>query len=1180
MAPVNHLSDPLAKYISVGCLILSQENIQLPGQSKCISLPQLPEWHHFSGLDGPRVTLLVPPTVQKTLLASTRLSPLARLVSQKWIHLSYKSNLDASEAIIRVYILPDDVDNRAVPRSDDALHKARRQLMNQLDFSSAVWNGKIGSDTLPTSPVANDGPSLLELFNTIPSPDPSAQDIQDPDYAGAIEMVMESDIIGLKTTLHPYQRRSVAVMLQREAETRRVMDPRLVEHLDHAAQKWYYDPVAGTILREPRFYDSPRGGILAEEMGSGKTLMCIVLCLATRHMPARMPEEYWTAEPPTRKTTGTLADMAAACVTKNGVSWKPRLEIWEEKDWEDEGKEEEVRGKGPCYDACIEAVQRNPGCYSIRRLPRRRRTRFGANGSFVFSTVYLSHASLIVVPPNLLQQWKQEIQKHTIGVMKVFVCAQDPDTIPPVAELLGYDLILFSSTAFHQLAQRLHNEPDGTVSLHSGLARIHFKRCIVDEGHRLGSSTSSRKLDLQAVLDCLHYTSRWIVTGTPSKGLFGIDERSDLTEGISKLSGQSSAELEKDDLRRIGAIATHYLKVRPWAKVKGETGESPADWALYVMQPKHSPRSVGRPETLKATLQSLIIRHRLSDISKLLPTVNEKIVFLEPCYQDTMVLNIFSMMIIANSVQSQRTDRDYFFHPKQRSSLLQLVSNLSQASFFGGSFFSAAEINNAVETAEKFLEEKKVAISTEDETLLRQAISFGRLAVTNSIKRCANECEELPLYVKNFPFARSSTSLVREWSLDGTAAPDKTDNEPVLMSAGLIAGLQKLVRKHHRQFGYYDFDDEIRVQIAVSQLKHQGNLIRQERSEARSSNASRRNQRRQPTLAGNTQIGEENNNLSLLSARRVIEAEEDASRKEDASDGSNTPSSNSEDLPSVPEPFAETQVISTASAKLSYLIDQIVQYHRDEQILVFYDNDHTAYNLAVVLEVLGIQHFIYAKGLSRLLKTEYVAAFTRSNSKFRVMLMDINQAAFGLNMQTASRIYFINPAFNRQVEAQAVGRAKRIGQLAQSVTVETLVLRGTLEELIIKRRAEMTQQEQRKCHSIIDDKPIYEWILNAKILPMPGGETAASGPEQMAKLRAPQLIFGRGFGRETYHDDRDLEDIADKGHTEEAAGRGPSTSTSSQPVGMTSTLTSRPRSRSASPSSEEPNSKRVRFAVD
>lgn len=133
--------------------------------------------------------------------------------------------------------------------------------------------------------------------------------------------------------------------------------------------------------------------------------------------------------------------------------------------------------------------------------------------------------------------------------------------------------------------------------------------------------------------------------------------------------------------------------------------------------------------------------------------------------------------------------------------------------------------------------------------------------------------------------------------------------------------------------------------------------------------------------------------------------------------------------------------------------------------------------------------------------------------------MDIRQAAFGLDMKSASRIYFINPVLNPQVEAQAVGRVKRISQ-QKPVTVQTLVLRNTLEEMIVQRRREMSQAEQRKIHTILDDRPIYNWILNAKILPMPD---EPSSLDQMARLEVPQHIFGRGFGREI-HPDEDLVD--------------------------------------------------------
>lgn len=130
--------------------------------------------------------------------------------------------------------------------------------------------------------------------------------------------------------------------------------------------------------------------------------------------------------------------------------------------------------------------------------------------------------------------------------------------------------------------------------------------------------------------------------------------------------------------------------------------------------------------------------------------------------------------------------------------------------------------------------------------------------------------------------------------------------------------------------------------------------------------------------------------------------------------------------------------------------------------------------------------------------------------------MDISQAAFGLDMREASRIYFINPVLNPQVEAQAIGRVRRISQ-QKPVSVETLVLRGSIDEVILERKKHMTQAEHRQAKSLLDVRPIYNWIKNAKIADMPAGQEDVQS--QMAPLKARQKVFGRGYGRTLDPDD-------------------------------------------------------------
>ncbi|KAK3985683.1 hypothetical protein QBC44DRAFT_312043 [Cladorrhinum sp. PSN332] len=1029
--------------------------------------------------------------IQRQLLSSEQLSPFRGLFQEQWIHLAFGMHaLENNVGVVRVYILPDDVDNRRIPRSNLALKKARQQLLMQLDFGwpaymgvpyyrvpfPKLWEQQAGATNSAPSP---DKESLLDMFNNIPSPSPTPESVNDLDAREVMENIFSSTVPGVKTVLYTYQRRSAALMFQRESQKQQVLDPRLTKVKDQEGKPWYYDAIAGACFKEPRYYDRPCGGILAEEMGSGKTLICLALILATNHIPSAAPDIYRDHEQVTRPRVGSLADMAAACITRNSVPWK-RI----------------FTSNGPDgfnFAGPIAAIHQNSNSYLIPQQSQRRIAR-AKLARLPPRKVRVSHTSLVIVPPNLVQQWRQEISKHTSGLNALVI--DKSCVLPSTEQLLEYDMLLFSSTRFERLPLEVDQNP---------LAGIHFKRCIIDEGHKLGNSTLAKQSNLHLVVNMLQISAKWIVTGTPSKGLFGVDDSPKSPKSTRNTKAQkgkrleSSGDLEEDDLKRIGSIAKYYLHMRPWANLISEAGDTPADWSEYVIKPKQSQlSSTRRASSIKTTLEALIIRHRLSDLGNLLPPVDEKFVYLDGSYQDVLAQNLFSMVIIFNAVQSERTDQDYLFHPRQRKALVELVSNLRQASFFGASFFSPAQIVKSVETAEEFLAKGKVEVSPQDEALLRGAIELGKLALGNSVKTVANQFREVPIHVQNFPW-----NAGKAWSLDDQ------DSDPVCTSSRMVAALQKLVQPL--------VDAPVSLQMMYESGRfaaraHEERLKALEEQEPNgASSASAK------TLAGNTELGEDNNGSkkrrsAILGKGQTVDAKDTEPR------GPATPV-RTEDITIAP-PLVKTQLVSTASAKLSYLIDQIVKYQDEEQIIIFYENDNVAYYLAE----LQIQHLIYARGLKPERRSQFVATFN-DTPKFRVLLMDITQAAFGLDMKSASRIYFINPVLNPQVEAQAIGRARRISQ-QKPVTVETLVLRGSVEELIVKRRGEMTHAEQWKCRSILDDKPIYEWVLDAKILPLPVIKEGKGGEEQMAKLARPQLIFGRDFGRRALgYDEGDLVDV-------------------------------------------------------
>lgn len=1003
---------------------------------------------------------------------------IADLSKAGWIRVEHIANINGSFTT-RVYVLPDDVQNARLPRSDPRLRRARNELVASLDFSLDSWNATGLANHLQRQPSLahhhfdDQNMSLLQMFNAIPSPAPDTTIVINSVPRQFMSNLLASAVDGLITEMYPYQSRSAALMLQRETAPAKYPDSRLCKVFDQNRDPYYYDSVTGEIRKEPRYYDASRGGILAEEMGSGKTLICLALIAATRHQPAAVPDLYQGNNVTIRPRVGSLMDMAAAVVTKNFCPWPIYLD--------------------PGYGHCIQAIKRNPGWYCLPRPAPRRPSRTPQEDRPP-DKIYLSHASLVVVPTNLLEQWLQEISKHTQG-LKVHVLRasnKKPTVFPAIKDLILYDMILCSTQTLEKLWQGFGRSEQGhSWTFDCVLGRIRFKRCIVDEGHKLGNSgLGGARTNLLRALNSLHVDARWIATGTPSKGLYGTEQDSANTSTLAA----SVAKQERQDLERIGSIATSYLKARPWSNTILDYGDTPAHWRVYVMQPSHSAVSNVRRDCLRFTLNSLIIRHRLSEVNHLLPDVGAKVVRLEGSYQDKLSLNLFSMIIIFNAVQSERRDRDYFFHPLNRKSLLELVYNLRQAGFFGGSFFSAGSIQKAVETAEDFLNKRSVPITATDEELLRSAIAFGKVAAQNQTKQLAHVSHEIPIYVQHFPSGAGSA-----WSMDG-----KDEAGLVCTNSQMMVAAQKLLRP------FLDSPTALNTYLNAGMFKAEGNEMRQdgmeqacEESPAKASAST--------NLAGNTSLGEDRvSNRKRHSTAIKFDAKPNIMP---------TPPRTPEESVEIAAPLSETQLVSTTSAKLSYLIDAIVKHQKDEQIVVFYENDNVAWYLAGILEMLQVRHLIYAKNISSTRRAQYISTFNHS-TKFRVLFMDVSQAAFGLDLRSASRIYFINPVHNPQVEAQAIGRVRRISQ-KKKVTVETLVLKDSLEEVIAERKNGMDQTENRNFKTILDDRPIYEWILNPRIIPLPDVLTD-DGPGQMARLAAPQYIFGREFGREVSHPDEDI----------------------------------------------------------
>ena len=508
------LSD-LSNFLALGCLV----HVETPGDVVASDdYPTPIDWQDVVDFDTSLVTIL------------------SKLSNAGWIRVQKRRNaLNDACVIYRVYVLPGDVGLRYIDRDNKKLLAALENLVAKMDVSRETWHGRYASGAeMPFDPWASrDEGSLFYMFNKLPSPRPDASMVKEKYAREAVEDILDpsptSALIGLKTPLYPYQRRSAALMLQRESISTLLLDPRLEPRTAPDGSLFYFGPRDLMFNRHPRYYEATRGGILAETMGLGKTLMCLSLILATRNHLPKVPAAY--ALPPVRDTTASLADMAVSAINRMSVPWKVEFERIRHSSQDD-------------MSSCADKLEKDPPTYEIPVEPVRwnRKTVIPCPLKKM-----LAATTILVVPRNLCKQWHSEIQKHVNeGVLRILLMEEPKAVLPPPNELRKYDVVLFSRSRFEMevkdgaddRGRRMVSRPPSctcpyigatrTVDCHcvktddlyeSPLKSLHFKRLIIDEGHFFSSSNTTAVSVAKRLITADH---RWVISGTPAKDLLGV----------------------------------------------------------------------------------------------------------------------------------------------------------------------------------------------------------------------------------------------------------------------------------------------------------------------------------------------------------------------------------------------------------------------------------------------------------------------------------------------------------------------------------------------------------------------------------------------------------------------------------------------------------------------------------
>lgn len=907
--------------------------------------------------------------------------------------------------------------------------------------------------------------------------------------------------------------RSAALMLEREVASQKRLDPRLEERISPTGQKFYYGARDLVFVREPRLYDTVRGGILAETMGLGKTLMCIALVLATKDHYPRAPAQYKLPLPICPQNAASLVDMTAAALARYSIPWRKAFDDHHERTGEE-------------LTSCIKIMEEQKSYYEIPPTP----IRYSRSSTFATppERIRLCKTTIIVVPRNLIHQWQLEINKHVESdYLKLLVMEDTKIALPTPDQLTRFDIILFSRPRFE-----FENKDRGDELYESPLKQLHFLRIIIDEGHSFATANTNASIVADRLVRA---ERRWIISGTPAKDLMGVEVDMDaLTrEGDpedAKLFRKESLEERKSfslsqesqsgAIKSFGVLASRFLKAQPWAISSHGAFQEAAKWDdyVYTYESNGATRTLsGFTSCLRRTLETLVIKTQPDDVERDidLPPLHHKIVRLKPCLFDKLTANLFVFLFTSNAITSERKDQDYLFHPGSKQHLQRLIATLRQSPFFWTGNKEEA-ITASLGVIERYLAKEDTQCTWQDRSTLKEIVAAAKTALASPAWRIMSESEEMGVFVQNFP-----AHVVDTCAFSGC-------RDPVLMSLTEVYESMKWVDSHLAEDDPTSglVDARIAAHAAVAAAKAEVLEALQKRAPKKA----KKETALQMVKSGVPLSSFDHSNKRLPVSGAASSPRKTPKKKtEDQSDhtvAKDTVTSTISPEKHAPKrkprqrlstgdktidleptsPLGRTALVGTVSSKLTYLISSVLACYRTEKILIFYSGDHIAWYLSQALDLFSIKHLIYANLMSGSTRSKYIVLFD-TDPGHRVLLMDVKQAAHGLNLSSASRVFFVNPIYSPALEAQAIKRAHRIGQ-TKPVFVETLVLEGTVEEAMLERSTNMTRDEHgRAAKSLTDDWGMAQIIQNARCLPVSEDETTGLG--QMSKLDVSQQIFGR-----------------------------------------------------------------------
>ncbi|OJA17037.1 hypothetical protein AZE42_03572 [Rhizopogon vesiculosus] len=1027
---------------------------------------------------------------------------------------------------IRIYLVPNDLPNvqgRLLHRSKAAFKDGGRYLQSLLPMivqDQCSWSAEsVDANELPSInrpqkyllPRAIDNRTMAEIYSDLPSLVSSTISVGD-------------QIRGLRSTLYEYQRQSVAVMIEKELSNQPVQDPLYIPISSMDGKCFYFQPSTLTTVRECPMVARCKGGILCEELGTGKTVMILGLVLATveqlsqpeesllDHRPVMSPlayrtfpaDEYLNAR--RRAGTHTSSTLDTTRVPSLVEILLHRIRIW--------GDNVDVRP----YEEQLEAsnlwqlLQANTPFYHQYPLKSPKHA-FGPSRTRdpireYPRLMYLTTATLIVVPVNLLGQWDREILKHCHSTVRYLIVGQT--TQIPNARFLAsdYDVVVMTDSRFRRESAKnkiahLHMLKPCTCPPFPGsrvpnchcpgdpavspLLQIRWKRLVIDEGHTSGNMAAT----LNHFVRELSIERKWIVTGTPTSNILGLSlgrKHDDEPEGVimadnsdllstpgttdcsaSDTSSVSDREMEKmariwgtfdyTNLRKLGTMISDFLAVPQFH----------FDPKLFASQVSlrlcdhHGPRPQGYCQR-HAKLISLSIEDVEKEI--VIPPMRHTSIYMDLNAYAAKSYNAMQAGIAVNAIDSERKDLDYLFHPRMERrgmfwSASDILFNVDQICYEASEFLARA------------IQRKS---SDHDMALLEQALAHADAAAKDPLWRAMQPHEDVPFFVTGMDLV-----VFEAWTRGKLKDRSRAHD---LIHANRLSDLRALIRKKPlltldrlaEEGKALDMSERLRCEKNSAQLHDVTNAAQMKKMVSE--------------VKDELEVLREKDKLSQLEDVSEVEIDDFVRRKL----RHHTEPSRSNLLGL--SPLSGTRVGPSLSTKLNFILSEVLEHSREEKFLIFSNSPLTLAHIAEALSLIEIKYLRYTTDVSPPLREQCVMTFESSDT-FRVFLMELKLGARGLNLISASRVIFCEPVWHPDVEAQAIKRAHRIGQ-TKPITVKTLVIRNTAEEAMVSRRHLL--KGSNKVPRMTAEVGMRHFIENPRFLDVPLEPDGSSPPIQIPLL--------------------------------------------------------------------------------